>query len=130
MPAGAAASGRAGASQDRRIRRLGNDEQRQEKEAEAIPEGISDEDMVGRRDFRDTITFTIDPADAKDFDDAISFKKLPNGNYEIGVHIADVSHYVKPNSNLDKEAYTTTVAKVIKSYVVLRLLEELLLAPE
>jgi len=57
-----------------------------------------------RRDFRNTLTITIDPKDAKDFDDAISFKKLPNGNLEIGVHIADVSHFVTPKSTLDKEA--------------------------
>lgn len=58
-----------------------------------------------RRDFRDTLTFTIDPFDAKDFDDAISFKDLGNGKYEIGVHIADVSHYVKEDSALDVEAF-------------------------
>jgi ribonuclease R len=58
----------------------------------------------GRKDFRATTTFTIDPADAKDFDDAISFKKLDNGDYEIGVHIADVSHFVTPGTALDKEA--------------------------
>lgn len=58
----------------------------------------------GRRDFRDTLTFTIDPIDAKDFDDAISFKDLGNGTYEIGVHIADVSHYVREGNALDKEA--------------------------
>ena len=63
------------------------------------------EEIAKRRDKRDTLTFTIDPATAKDFDDAISFKKLPNNNYEIGVHIADVSHYVKEKSELDKEAY-------------------------
>lgn len=58
----------------------------------------------GRRDFRDTLTFTIDPIDAKDFDDAISFKDLGNGTYEVGVHIADVSHYVREGNALDKEA--------------------------
>lgn len=57
-----------------------------------------------RRDFRNTLTFTIDPKDAKDFDDAISFKRLENGNYEIGIHIADVSHYVRPGDAIDKEA--------------------------
>jgi ribonuclease R len=61
-------------------------------------------EIAKRRDFRKTLTVTIDPADAKDFDDAISFKKLPNGLYEIGVHIADVSHYVRERSALDKEA--------------------------
>lgn len=75
-----------------------------EKAAEAISDKITEKDLQGRRDFRDTLTFTIDPADAKDFDDAISFKKLSDGNYEIGVHIADVSYYVRPGSILDKEA--------------------------
>jgi ribonuclease R len=70
-----------------------------------IPEGITDEEIARRRDFRATTTFTIDPEDAKDFDDALSFKKLENGNYEIGVHIADVSYYVMPNTVLEKEAY-------------------------
>ena len=72
--------------------------------AEAIPAKISPEDLKGRRDFRKTLTFTIDPADAKDFDDALSFVPLANGNYEVGVHIADVSWYVKPGSIIDKEA--------------------------
>ncbi len=66
---------------------------------------ISDSDTSGRRDFRPVLTFTIDPFDAKDFDDAISVKKLDNGNWEIGVHIADVSHFVKPGSKLDEEAF-------------------------
>lgn len=61
-------------------------------------------EIARRRDFRETLTFTIDPADAKDFDDALSFKKLPDGKYEIGIHIADVSHYVTPGTILDKEA--------------------------
>lgn len=65
----------------------------------------TEEDISSRKDFRKTTTFTIDPADAKDFDDALSFKKLDNGNFEIGIHIADVSYYVTPNSELDKEAY-------------------------
>ena len=72
--------------------------------ADQISEEITAEDLKGRRDFRQTLTFTIDPADAKDFDDALSFKRLENGNYEIGVHIADVTHYVKPGSVVDKEA--------------------------
>ena len=72
--------------------------------ADAISEKITAEDIKGRKDFRDTFTFTIDPSDAKDFDDALSFRKLTNGNYEIGVHIADVSYYVKPGSAVDKEA--------------------------
>ena len=79
-----------------------------EKEVEDAADGISEEitaaDLKGRKDFRGTFTFTIDPADAKDFDDALSFRKLNNGNYEVGVHIADVSWYVKPGSAVDKEA--------------------------
>lgn len=66
--------------------------------------GITENDIKNRRDMRDKITFTIDPEDAKDFDDAMSFKKLPNGQFEVGIHIADVSHYVKLNTLLDKEA--------------------------
>ncbi len=75
-------------------------------ETARIPEIISDSDIKDRRDFRGILTFTIDPVDAKDFDDALSIRVLKNGNYEIGVHIADVSHYVKPETALDKEAYT------------------------
>lgn len=75
-----------------------------ENAADKISEEITAEDLKGRKDFRDTFTFTIDPADAKDFDDALSFRRLQNGNYEIGVHIADVSYYVKPGSLVDKEA--------------------------
>lgn len=75
-----------------------------ENAADGISDKISAEDLKGRRDFRDTLTFTIDPEDAKDFDDALSFKVLPNGNYEVGVHIADVSYYVTPGSVVDKEA--------------------------
>ncbi len=66
----------------------------------------SDKDYEGRKDFRKTTTFTIDPADAKDFDDALSFRRMKNGNYEVGVHIADVSHYVLPGTRIDQEAYT------------------------
>ncbi len=66
--------------------------------------GITNSDIIGRRDMRETTTFTIDPEDAKDFDDALSFKKLPNGHFEIGIHIADVSHYVRPGTALDDEA--------------------------
>ncbi len=66
---------------------------------------IPKEEIANRKDLRNTLTFTIDPKNAKDFDDAISFKKLQNGNFEIGIHIADVSYYVKERSELDKEAY-------------------------
>ncbi len=75
-----------------------------EHEAEEISDLISEDEIAKRRDFRNTTTFTIDPFDAKDFDDALSFKILDNGNYEVGVHIADVAHYIKPDSALDKEA--------------------------
>lgn len=74
-------------------------------EAERIPDTISPDEINKRRDCRDVLTFTIDPVDAKDFDDAISIRLLKNGIYEIGVHIADVSHYVEFDSALDKEAY-------------------------
>lgn len=74
-------------------------------EAARIPEIITAEELKRRKDLRDVLTFTIDPVDAKDFDDAISVRKLKTGNYEIGVHIADVSHYLEPDTDLDKEAY-------------------------
>ncbi len=78
-----------------------------EAEAEANKMKQPDEkEFAKRRDCRKAFTFTIDPADAKDFDDALSITTLPNGNYEIGVHIADVSHYVQPDSAIDREAYT------------------------
>ena len=72
--------------------------------ADKISDTIGNEEMKGRKDFRKRFTFTIDPADAKDFDDALSIERLSNGNYEIGVHIADVSYYVTPGSIVDKEA--------------------------
>jgi len=75
-----------------------------EKAAELIPDVISSDEIAKREDFRGVTTFTIDPHDAKDFDDALSVQKLPNGNWEVGVHIADVTHYVKPGSPIDKEA--------------------------
>ena len=75
-----------------------------EKEAARIPLKIKVEEIRKRRDFRDVFTVTIDPADAKDFDDAISLRKLENGHWEAGVHIADVSHYVTPGSAIDQEA--------------------------
>ncbi|MBE9600132.1 ribonuclease R [Pedobacter sp. MC2016-24] len=96
-----------------------------ENEANAIPEQVSEADLKDRKDFRDTVTFTIDPADAKDFDDAISFKKLENGNYEIGVHIADVSYYVTPNSELDKEAYSRATSVYLVDRVIPMLPERL-----
>ena len=75
-----------------------------ENAADKIPDDITPEDLKGRKDFRDTLTFTIDPSDAKDFDDALSLRKLPGGNWEVGVHIADVSYYVHPGTDVDKEA--------------------------
>lgn len=75
-----------------------------EKAANAIDAGITPEEIAKREDFRNVTTFTIDPRDAKDFDDALSIRKLKNGNWEVGVHIADVTHYVTPNSIIEKEA--------------------------
>ena len=76
-----------------------------EREADIIKKsGIRDEDLKNRKDFREVLTFTIDPSDAKDFDDAISFRVAGNEEYEVGIHIADVSHYLKIGSELDKEA--------------------------
>ncbi len=74
-------------------------------EAEAVPDTISEEDIKGRKDLRDEVIITIDGADAKDLDDAIQVKRLENGNYYLGVHIADVSHYVTEDSSMDNEAY-------------------------
>ena len=73
--------------------------------AEAVPDKITPKDIAERRDFRKVTTFTIDPADAKDFDDALSYRELEDGNIEVGVHIADVTHYVTPGSIIDKCAY-------------------------
>ncbi|MDR3142414.1 MAG: ribonuclease R [Tannerellaceae bacterium] len=75
-----------------------------EKAADKIPEEIPEEEIARREDFRKVTTFTIDPRDAKDFDDALSVRKLPNGNREVGVHIADVTYYVKPESVIEREA--------------------------
>lgn len=75
------------------------------KAAEAIPEEISEKEIKKRKDMRDVVTFTIDPADAKDFDDALSVTFLEDGNFEIGVHIADVTHYVQPDTPLEEEAF-------------------------
>ncbi len=75
-----------------------------EKAADKIEPGITEEEVARRRDMRGVTTFTIDPADAKDFDDALSIQKLPNGHWEVGVHIADVTHYVRPGSVIEKEA--------------------------
>jgi ribonuclease R/exosome complex exonuclease DIS3/RRP44 len=79
---------------------------------------IKPEEIAKRRDMRDTLTFTIDPKDAKDFDDALSFKILDNGNYEIGIHIADVSHYLKEGTVLDDEAYERATSVYLVDRVV------------
>jgi len=96
-----------------------------EKQAESIKEDITKEEIAKRKDFRQILTFTIDPADAKDFDDAISFQKLKNGNIEVGVHIADVSHYVKPGSALDKEAFERGTSVYLVDRVIPMLPERL-----
>lgn len=89
-----------------------------EHEAEKIDRTIHPEEVQKRRDMRDTLTFTIDPKDAKDFDDALSITKLDNGNWEIGVHIADVSYYVVPNTELDEEAYERATSVYLVDRVV------------
>jgi len=96
-----------------------------EDEASYIPMEISENEIAKRRDMRDVLTFTIDPKDAKDFDDALSFEKLENGNYEIGIHIADVSHYVSPNTLLDDEAYDRATSVYLVDRVVPMLPEAL-----
>lgn len=75
------------------------------KEAEKIDPGITPSEIAKRLDMRDVVTFTIDPKDAKDFDDALSIRKVENGNWEVGVHIADVTHYVEPHTIIDEEGY-------------------------
>ncbi|WP_398453793.1 ribonuclease R [Sphingobacterium thalpophilum] len=96
-----------------------------EAEANKISDTISKDEIAKRRDFRPVTTFTIDPADAKDFDDAISFQKLENGNYEIGVHIADVSHFVLPDTELDKEAFDRGTSVYLVDRVIPMLPERL-----
>lgn len=96
-----------------------------EQEAEAIPTQILEKDLAKRRDMREVTTFTIDPVDAKDFDDALSVQLLDNGNYEIGVHIADVTHYVLPGSNLEAEAYKRATSVYLVDRVVPMLPEKL-----
>ncbi|EEI92069.1 ribonuclease R [Sphingobacterium spiritivorum ATCC 33300] len=96
-----------------------------EKEANSFSAVIDNTEILKRRDFRTIPTFTIDPADAKDFDDAISFQQLPNGHYEIGVHIADVSHFVKPDTALDKEAFERATSVYLVDRVIPMLPERL-----
>jgi len=89
-----------------------------EKAADLIPIKITEQEIAKRKDFREITTFTIDPVDAKDFDDALSIQKLENGNWEIGVHIADVSHYVKPESIIDKEGFSRATSVYLVDRVV------------
>lgn len=96
-----------------------------EKAADKIDAGITDEVVASRIDMRDVTTFTIDPKDAKDFDDALSIRKLENGNWEVGVHIADVTHYVTPDSIIDKEAQKRATSVYLVDRVVPMLPEHL-----
>jgi ribonuclease R len=96
-----------------------------EQAAELINEKIPEAEYQKRRDFRDILTFTIDPDDAKDFDDALSLKPLDNGNWEVGVHIADVTHYVHRKSVLDQEAYARGTSVYLVDRVVPMLPERL-----
>ncbi len=96
-----------------------------EKAAEKIPLEIPEEEYKKRRDFREVTTFTIDPKDAKDFDDALSIRKLENGNLEVGVHIADVTHYVTPNSIIEEEAQNRATSVYLVDRVVPMLPERL-----
>ena len=93
--------------------------------AQKIKAGITKEEIAKRIDMRDAVTFTIDPKDAKDFDDALSLRTLQNGNYEVGVHIADVTHYVKPDTLLDKEAEKRATSVYLVDRVVPMLPEHL-----
>ncbi|MCD6346706.1 MAG: ribonuclease R [Bacteroidales bacterium] len=96
-----------------------------EDEADKIPGGIKPEEISRRKDFRTVKTFTIDPADAKDFDDALSIRPLTEGVWEVGIHIADVSHYVRPGSKLDEEAYARGTSVYMVDRVVPMLPERL-----
>ena len=96
-----------------------------EAEAARIPDRITGEELKGRRDFRKVPTFTIDPADAKDFDDALSIRPLEKGIWEVGIHIADVSHYVKTRTVLDREAYERGTSVYLVDRVVPMLPEKL-----
>jgi len=89
-----------------------------EQYADTLDTSIKAEEITKRRDLREVLTFTIDPKDAKDFDDALSFKILDNGHYEIGIHIADVSHYLKPDTILDDEAYNRATSVYLVDRVV------------
>lgn len=86
--------------------------------AQKLDTSITEEEIAKRRDMRDVLTFTIDPRDAKDFDDALSYQELENGNYEIGIHIADVSHYLQEGTVLDEEAYSRATSIYLVDRVV------------
>lgn len=96
-----------------------------EEAAEQISDIIPDVEIAAREDFRDATTFTIDPKDAKDFDDALSFRDLDNGTYEIGVHIADVSYYVEEGSMIDNEAYNRATSVYLVDRTIPMLPEKL-----
>lgn len=96
-----------------------------EKAADKIDAGITDEVVAQREDLRDVTTFTIDPRDAKDFDDALSLRRLDDGNYEVGVHIADVTHYVHPDTIIDREAKDRATSIYLVDRVVPMLPEHL-----
>ncbi len=96
-----------------------------EKAADKIDAGITPEVVAEREDMRGVVTFTIDPRDAKDFDDALSVRRMPGGNYEVGVHIADVTHYVKPDSIIDREARERATSVYLVDRVVPMLPEHL-----
>ena len=95
------------------------------KQVDAIPDIITEEEIANRRDFRNILTFTIDPDTAQDYDDAISYQVLENGNYEVGVHIADVTHYLKPNTPLDKEAFARSTSVYLVDRCIAMLPEKL-----
>jgi ribonuclease R len=95
------------------------------KEAEGFPAKIPDKEIAKRKDFRKTLTFTIDPEDSKDFDDSLSFKKLDNGNFEVGIHIADVTYYVAVGSTLDEEAFSRGTSVYMVDRVIPMLPERL-----
>lgn len=95
------------------------------KESKKMSGAITDKELAKRKDCRDVLTFTIDPVDAKDFDDAISYRVLKNGAMEIGVHIADVSHFITPQTELDKEAYTNATSVYLPDRVLPMLPEKI-----
>lgn len=96
-----------------------------EKSAQRIAAAIPEKEIAKRKDFRHIKTFTVDPADAKDFDDALSARRLDNGNWEVGVHIADVGYYVKPNTEIDKEARRRAMSVYLVGHTVPMLPERL-----